>query len=150
MLFSSLNSDLQTIHKMRVWVEGGPEQIDVPEEDRVRFRNPETGITYVARRYGTDRVDGLEIDRGIGSRMIRRANQLVMDTYAVQRDASLRPIIAADGSVTVVLDPVTRQPLPANNDARRQVAAVTRFQNYVGLIDAARYTSRLLGYGTLH
>ena len=32
---------------------------------------------------------------------------------------------------------------------QRQTTAVTRFRNYVGLIDATRYASRLLGYGTL-
>ena len=150
MLFSSLNSDLSTIHRMRIWVEGGPEQVDVPEVDRVRFRNPETGITYVGRRYGPDNIDGEQVDRGIASRMIARANELLADTYQVELDARLRPVRNADGSLRVIINETTRQPVPAHpDDASVQAAAVTRFHNYVGLIDAARYASRLLGYGTL-
>jgi hypothetical protein len=52
MLFSSLNSDLGTIHRMRIFTEGGPEAVDIARVERTRFRNPETGIMYVARRYG--------------------------------------------------------------------------------------------------
>ncbi len=150
MLFSSLNSDLSTVHATRIWTEGGVEQVDVPEADRVRFRNPESGITYVARRYGPDNVDGEAIDRGIASRMIAHANHLLIDTYQVEVDERLRPVYAADGSVRVILDPTTRQPVPAHaDDARRQTAAQIRYRNYVGLIDATRYASRLLGYGLL-
>jgi hypothetical protein len=150
MLFSSLNSDLSTVHSSRIWTEGGAEQVDVPEADRVRFRNPESGISYVARRYGPDVVDGKVIDRGIASRMIAHANELLIDCYQVEVDASLRPIFSADGSVRVVLDAATRQPVVAHpTDARRQTIAQTRFRNYVGLIDATRYASRILGYGLL-
>jgi hypothetical protein len=150
MLFSSLNSDLNTVHRTRIWTEGGAEQVDVPEADRVRFRNPESGIVYVARRYGPDMVDNKEVDRGIASRMLAHANELLIDTYAVEVDERLRPIFNADGSVRVVLDARTRQPVPAHaTDQRRQNAAQIRLRNYVGLIDATRYASRLLGYGLL-
>jgi hypothetical protein len=149
MLFSSLNSDLGTIHRTRIWTEGGPEAVDVAESERTRFRNPETGVVYVARRYGPDIVDGVRIDRGIASRMIQRANELLVDTYQVVVNDRLEPVYAADGSVTVVRDPRTNEPLPRHIDSRRQTTAVTRFRNYVGLVDATRYASRLLGYGLL-
>ncbi|MFO0605980.1 MAG: hypothetical protein U0324_22535 [Polyangiales bacterium] len=150
MLFSSLNSDLSTVHATRIWTEGGPEQVDVPDGDRVRFRNPESGIVYVARRYGPDLVDNKEVDRGIASRMIAHANELLVDTYQVEVDDRLRPIYDADGSVRVVFNAATRQPVPAHpTDARRQNEAQIRFRNYVGLVDATRYASRLLGYGLL-
>jgi len=155
MLFSSLNSNLDTIHRMRIWSEGGPEQIDVPASERVRFRNPESGITYVARRYGSDQVDGETIDQGIASRMIAHANELLADAYQVRVNERLEPIYAADGSVEVVTDARGQRLVPqlANGmrqDSRRNGIAVTRFRNYVGLIDATRYASRLLGYGTLN
>jgi len=150
MLFSSLNSDLRTVHATRIWTEGGAEQVDVPEAERVRFRNPESGIVYVARRYGLDMVDNKEIDRGIASRMLAHANELLVDTYQVEVDERLRPIRNDDGSVRVVFDAVTRQPVPAHpTDARRQSAAQIRYRNYIGLVDATRYASRLLGYGLL-
>ena len=150
MLFSSLNSDLSTVHASRIWTEGGVERVDVPEAQRIRFTNPESGISYVARRYGPDNVDGKVIDRGIASRMIAHANELLVDAYQVQVDDRLRPIYNTDGTVNVVRDATTQQPVPAHpTDARRQTLAVTRFRNYVGLIDATRYASNLLGYGLL-
>ncbi len=149
MLFSSLNSDLSTVHRTRIWTEGGAEAVDIPEADRVRFRNPETGIIYVARRYGPDNIDGEVVDRGIASRMIARANDLLIDTYQVEVDENLRPVFASDGSLRTVLNPTTRNPVARNMDTRRQTAAEQRYRNYVGLIDATRYASRLLGYGLL-
>ena len=151
MLFSSLNSDLSTVHRSRIWTEGGPEQVDVPEGDRVRFRNPETGIVYVARRYGPDMVDNEQIDRGIASRMLAHANELLVDTYQVEVDDRLQPVRNPDGSVRVVFDSRTQQPITrwGETDGRRQAAAQTRLRNYVGLLDATRYASRLLGYGLL-
>lgn len=148
MLFSSLNSDLSTIHRMRIWTPGGPEVVDVPESEQVHFTNPETGITYAARSYGPDRIDGEQIDSGIASRMIAHANELLRDTYQIQVDSHLQPIVNPDGSYTVVFDS-NRRPVRANADDRRQTAAEIRFRNYVGLIDATRYASRLLGYGLL-
>ena len=102
-------------------------------------------------------MDGIAIDAGIGSRMIRRANQLMLDTFEVEIDASFAPIINPDGSYRAVINPVTRQPVlrerdpltRAARDSRQQNTSVTRFRNYVGLIAAARYASRILGYGLL-
>ena len=147
MLFSSLNSNLDTIHRMRVYTEGGPEAVDIAESERTRFRNPETGITYVARRYGPDSVDGEAIDSGIASRMIAHANELLVAAYQVRVDERDQPVYNPDGSVDAVL--LRGQLVPASTDSQRQTIAVTRFRNYVGLIDATRYASRLLGYGTL-
>jgi len=147
MLFSSLNSNLDTIHRTRIWTDGGPEAVDIAESERTRFRNPETGITYIARRYGPDSVDGEAIDSGIASRMIAHANELLVDTYQVRVDDRDQPVYNPDGSVDAVL--LRGQLVPASTDDQRQTIAVTRFRNYVGLIDATRYASRLLGHGTL-
>jgi hypothetical protein len=147
MLFSSLNSNLDTIHRTRIWTEGGPEQVDVAESERTRFRNPETGLTYIARRYGPDSVDGETIDSGIASRMIAHANELLVDTYQVRVDDRNQPVYNPDCSVDAVV--VRGQLVPANADNQRQTIAVTRYRNYVGLIDATRNISRILGYGMI-
>ena len=79
--------------------------------------------------------------------MIAHANELLVDTYQVRVDERDQPVYNPDGSVDAVL--LRGQLVPANTDSQRQTIAVTRFRNYVGLIDATRYASRLLGYGTL-
>jgi hypothetical protein len=102
MLFSSLNTDLTLINKMRIFTEGGAEAVDIREVDRVRFLNPDTGIVYVARRYGADPgltalTGGRVVDRGIASRMLQHANALLADTFVVERDAAGAPVLGADG-----------------------------------------------------
>lgn len=158
MLFSSLNTDLTLINKMRIFTEGGVEQVDIPEAERVRFYNPETGVIYVARRYGPDQ--GLStlvstptaprtVDRGIASRMLQHANELLMDAYLVQRDPMTNnPILDAQGLPQLIRD-TDGQPRPANPSRQRQAIAVTNLHNYVGLIDGARNVARHLGYGLL-
>ena len=154
MLFSSLNTDLTLINKMRIWTEGAAETVQVPEAERIRFTNPETGIVYTARRYGADPgmamvSGGRTIERGIASRMIQHANTLLADAYQVQRDGSNNPLLGADGQVTMVRD-AQGQLVPGSTSPQRQSRHVTAYRNYVGVIDATRHISQILGYGLLY
>ncbi|MDO9020976.1 MAG: hypothetical protein Q8S73_13500 [Deltaproteobacteria bacterium] len=153
MLFSSLNTDLTLINKMRIFTEGGAEAVDIRESDRIRFFNPDTGIVYVARRYGPDPglgalAGGRAVDRGIASRMIQHANALLADTFAVERDASGNPALGPDGLPRLTRD-AAGDLLPASASPQRQARRLQAFRDYVGLIDATRNVSRLLGYGML-
>ncbi|MBL8604537.1 MAG: hypothetical protein JNK72_21600 [Myxococcales bacterium] len=146
MLFSSLNVDLNTINKMRIFTEGGNEQVGIPEAERARFYNPETGIVYVARRYGPDPglsglTGGRVVDRGIASRMIDHANALLTDCFETRG-------VNADGTPVVVRD-MNNRPVNRWTSPQRQARALTAYRNYVGVIDATRNVSNLLGYGLL-
>jgi hypothetical protein len=151
MLFSSLNSELTTINKFRIWTVGGGEQVDVPENEQIRFINPETGVTYAARRYGVDaNLSGLtsanpmnqrQIDRGIASRMIAHANELLAGAFRVQStNADGTHVMARDSAGALI-------PVDANLQVRAR--AITAYRNYVGLVDAVRNISNILGYGLL-
>lgn len=151
MLYSSLNSELNTINKFRIWSVGGPEAVNVPEAEQVRFANPETGIIYAARRYGNDAnlaaltATGTNptrtVDRGIASRMIAHANELLAAAYRVQ---STNP----DGSLVMARD-ASGALIPSENNLQVRARAITAFRNYVGVVDAVRNISRILGYGLL-
>jgi len=156
MLFSSLNTDLTLINKMRIFTEGGAEAVDIPENERVRFFNPDTGIIYTARRYGADpgltalAGGGRTVDRGIASRMIQHANALLADTFLVERDPANmgRPVLDADGRPRLIRSAAGALQ-PASTSPQRQARRLATFRNYVGLIDATRNISRILGYGMI-
>ncbi len=153
MLFSSLNTDLTLINKMRIFTEGGAEAVDIREPERIRFVNPDTGIVYVARRYGPDPglaalTGGRVVDRGIASRMLQHANALLADTFVVERDTAGTPLLGTDGLPRLVRD-AAGDLRPASSSPQRQGRRLQTFRDYVGLIDATRNASRLLGYGML-
>ncbi len=147
MLFSSLNTDNTVINQMRIWTQGGTEEVLIPESQRVYFVNPTTGITYIARRYGVDPAltairGGTPTDGGIGSRMLLHANELLKDAFVTDGNNP-------DGTPHVLLDtngrPRPRNPMSPQAQARAERALTY----YVGIIDATRLISRYLGYGML-
>ncbi len=147
MLFSSLNSDNEIINLMRVWTEGGVEQVGVPAEQRVTFQNPRTGIVYYARRYGVDPAltalrGGTPTDGGIASRMLLHANELLKDAFVTDGTN-------ADGTPRLTLDTNGRPRARNTASPQAQARAERAFDYYVGLIDAMRNIGRYLGYGQL-
>ena len=147
MLFSSLSSDTRIINQMRIWSPGGTETITVPENERIYFTNPVSGLTYVARRYGEDQQltairGGTPTDGGVAARMLIHANELLRAAYA--NDGS-----NADGTPRMVRDAAGRLQPATTNNLQLQARNERAFQYYVGLIDAMRNISRYLGYGHL-
>jgi hypothetical protein len=141
-LFSRLNTDMTLMNKMRVWLDGQIGQVTVPEAEQVRFTDPASGYTYVARKYGTESIDGKAVDRGIASRMVLHANAYVEAAYEVEKDADGKLVLDAFGRPTVALgedgQPVVKDPTLAG-----------QLTQYVGLLDAMREIETKLGFGPL-
>jgi hypothetical protein len=149
MLFSSLNSDTRVINLMRIWTPEGDEAITVPEDQRITFVNPRSGLTYIARRYGVDpgltaMRGGTPTDGGVASRMIAHANELL-------KAAFLTDGVNPDGTPHLLVDTNgrARPNTTANTSAQAQARAERAFDYYVGLLDAMRNIGRILGYGRL-
>jgi len=146
MLYSSLNSELNIVNLFRVWTDGGAESINVPPEERVAFRNPETGLIYYARKYGNDpgltAVAGRPVDGGVASRMIDHANALLNEVWVTNG-------VNDDGSPRVSRDAQNRPIIRNTASVQRHQYALRRFREYVGTLDAMRNVSEILGYGTL-
>ncbi len=141
-VYSRMNSDLALSNKLRLWIDGQLGEVTVPDAQRIHFYNPVSGYTYVARRYGTESIDGKEVDRGIASRMIAHANDLVIAAYEVERGEDGAPLVDAFGAPTLVVDAVG-QPVVADSERLGELNL------YVGLMDAARQVAALVGYGPL-
>jgi hypothetical protein len=142
--FSRLDSDMNLVNKMRIWIDGQVGSINVPPEQQVRFTDPVSGYTYIARKYGDEAVDGKSVDRGIASRMIAHASALLVASYQVQLDGQNKPVLDAYGAPVLALDG-NGQPIPLDPDTSK-AGDLTR---YVGLLDATRQVGHLLGYGPL-
>jgi hypothetical protein len=139
-LFSRLDTDLTLANKMRIWVDGYLGQFSIPDEQQIRFTNPESGLTYIARKYGPDEIDGKVVDKGVASRMLARANLLLLRTFEVERDTQGDPILNAFGQPTVKLGP-NGEPLLLNGSLQAE------FRLYVGVLDASVQISNLVGFG---
>lgn len=143
-LHSRLSTDMALVNKMRLWVEGQVGGVTIPDAQQIRFTNPLSGYTYVARKYGNEKIDGRVVDKGIASRMLAHANTLVTVIYKVARDGQNAPILDAYGRPTLVLDGngATISELSANVSEQDLVG-------YIGLLDSVKQIENQLGYGPL-
>ncbi len=146
MLYARDNTDMTLIHKMRIWVDGIEGSISdnaFPDpKDQVRFTDPNSGFTYIARRFGTEEIDGRQVDMGIASRMLEHANQLLALSYVVDKDANGNVVLDQYGRPSLVLD-ANGQPQPLDAADSKKGALV----RYVGLIDSIRQLGQILGQG---
>lgn len=141
-LFGRLNGDMTLSNKMRLWVEGNlGAEFDIPEAEQVRFSDPESGITYIARAYGPETLYGKVVDRGIGSRMLAHANELLVRTYQTERDDEGGIVTDEFGRPSLLRDDSGRVVRSAD------LQAPGRLRRYVGLLDANVQISVLLGHG---
>jgi hypothetical protein len=142
-LYGRVGGDLQLANKMRVWLDGSVSgEVDVPEAEQIRFSDPESGITYIARRFGDEVFYGQTIEKGIGSRMLQRANELLLRVYGQGTDELGEPSIDEFGRPGLEL----LDGLPV---AIGDAAARLEFRRYVGLVDAAVQVSTAFGHGPL-
>lgn len=141
-IYSRAGADMSLANKMRLWVLGHEDAIEVAESSQVRFTDPVSGYTYIAKMYGADEIDGKTVDKGIASRMVARANDLLAASYEVVTDVDGKTVLDEFGAPTLVLD-ADGQPVLRADGA---VGSLTR---YTGLLDATRQIGFRLGYGPL-
>jgi hypothetical protein len=143
--YSGLGTDLTLQNKLLIYLEGTEGVISIPDAQTIKFTDPRSGFTYVARLYGPDAIDGVTVDQGIGSRMLAHANTLLAGAYQVQLDPTTQaPVLDQYGRPTLLLD-ATGQPVPST--AANVNVATTTFGDYVGLLDATVQIARDLGHG---
>ena len=139
-IFARLNGDLTLSNKMRIWIDGQASPgANIPDAQQARFYNPESGFTYIAKKYGDDVVMGKTVDKGIASRMLRTANMLLARAYEVD-GGDKNPTLDQYGAVNVILD-ANGQPI------LRSAVYAQEYRAFVGLLDAATQLSSMIGYG---
>lgn len=151
-VYSRESGDMTLMNKMRIWIEGVDGNIGTigfpnPAE-QVRFFNPLSGFTYIARKYGPEQIAGKTVDKGIGSRMLQYANWMLAGTYKVEMEADNKtPVFDQYGQVKLILDTTTGLPVPSDPDPAN--TRMNQFLMYVGMIDGTRQIGVYLGDGPL-
>jgi len=142
-VFSRLNTDLSLSNKLRIYVDGFQSQVNIPEDQQIRFYNPDSGFTYIARRYGLEEIDGRMVDSGIASRMLERANRMLMDAFEVEEDDDGNPVL--DSFHTPILKEDENGQAVLKKEYEE--TAINTLRNYVGLLDMAVQINDMVGYG---
>jgi hypothetical protein len=141
---TSLNMDL--VDQMRIFSPGDAATLSIPDTELVRYRDPLTGIEYVAKNYGTEVLNtslGYPVAKTIGARMLQNANTLAAQAYEVVGPPG------AGGELTYVTDAQGNAiSLAAQNGLTAQNAAAI-LKSYTSNIDVARQLTLFFGYGPL-
>ncbi len=135
LLFSRFSTDMVLAQKLRVRYEGDNVPT-VPGERVVSFRDPVTGHRYLATSYGKETIGGRAVDRGIASRMLERANEMLGDAYQG---------VGAPDATTGERAVTTTNGLPAIKADDKEKA----LRRYIGFLDSMRQIGKLLGGGPI-
>ncbi|MBX3209521.1 MAG: hypothetical protein KF764_31090 [Labilithrix sp.] len=135
LLFSRFSTDMVLAQKMRVRVEGDNAPV-IDDARRAAFTDPITGHRYIATRYGTEVISGRPVEKGIASRMLEHANDLLNAAYT----GVSAPNTYGERTVTVGGDglPVVKDQVAEKN-----------LRRYIGFLDAMRQVGNLLGGGPI-
>ncbi len=93
MLYAAMDSNLTLMRKMAIYIKGIDEVDAIPANELVSFTDPDTGLTYLARKFGSDTINGNTVDSGIASRMLQHANMLLTSPYAAADGSDLRKYV---------------------------------------------------------
>ncbi|MEI7893106.1 MAG: hypothetical protein WCI05_08445, partial [Myxococcales bacterium] len=144
LLYQPIDSNMELVNKTRIWIEGGPEAIDVPQQEKVLFFDPYEGVAWTARTFGHETLAGKRVDTGIGARLLEHANELLGAAY----DVELEDYPEAPLGQRRVLYGTDGRPRPTGGAyAVKDSAALARLRLYVGFLHTTRQALFALGYG---
>lgn len=136
-----LDGNMEIVNRSRVWVEGGPESVKIPDDQKVVFYDPAGGLTWGATKFGTETIDGKVVEKGMGARMLKHANDLLAAAYNVQVDGKGYVVYGADHRP--LLDPAS----PDKTLTIKDAAAANQLSLYVRFLNDARDYLYWLGFG---
>ena len=139
-MHGSSNQNMDLVNQMRIFSPGDLATVDIPLDQQIRYRDPVTGILYVARTGGQEVVNSKrgKVEKFIGARMLQFANKVAADAFVTTPGAQGELIYTKD----------------ADGNAQCKVgadcqAATTQLRGFSANLDTARELTRYLGYGPL-
>jgi hypothetical protein len=138
-MFFPTNWSNQWIDQARIAVLASDEP-QWPEDETVRFTDPESGIVYRAHSKASDEMFGYTRRAGIAARALERANTLAAWSYLVEVDDDGIPLFEDDGQPVYVLDDDGKPQLDpdfayANADLRRYIDTLDLFRQLVATFE---------------
>jgi hypothetical protein len=134
--------DNDWVDMMRIYVVGPDKDPDYLPAQRVEWRDPESGLRYVAKRYGDEALLGNTYDKGIAAKMLQWANKLTAAAYELD---TLEPTDPATGRINVQLD-AQGQAIVKGGGKCVDNRACDDLRGYRGLLDFMRDTAARLGF----
>ena len=136
---TSLSMDL--VDQVRILSPGDPGSGALLPSQQVRYRDPLTGLEYLAQSYGTEWVNpaiGFQVEKGIAARMLQQANFLAQQAYQVTQ-----PPDPATGELTYDRD-ANGNAIPLATQSAMDMA--TMLKNYASNLDITRKLTIFRGY----
>ncbi len=113
LLYATADDMTQWVDMMRIWRAGTtPEPLF---EERIEWQDPQSGQIYYAKTYGTEVIEGQEVQKGIAARVLEYANELTEKGYQnhgrneygrvlVDHHPDGTPIVKPDGMTMIIGD----------------------------------------------
>jgi len=139
--FGATTLTMDFIQQMRIATVGGPEGVSIDPSEQVRYRDPQTGIVYVARNYGTESINaklGYAVHKGMGARMLQYANGIAKKNWKTTAEDSVT------GELTYEKD--SSGALTCINPDGCDAAKLT-LKNFSGNLDLVRELTLFFGFG---
>ena len=136
------NGKSNWVDQFRIYAIGSDSEPGLPTENAIYFRDPESGMLYIARRRGTEVLFGKTVEKGISARMLAWANTLTQAAYVVDH------VDSDTGMVTVAMqdgEPVLKQGKTCDDSP-----ACMELRNYKALLDYTRATAEAFGFPAPH
>jgi hypothetical protein len=151
--FLPANDEMDWIDSMRIYKVGTDVDPSYLPADRTEWRDPESGLRYAAKKYGSETIFGRTYDRGIAAKMLSWANQLCSRAYAPSDAAApfdpatgaFVPAVDPSGAPVVAVDPgvLPSDPTSPRCDENRFCRAL---RDYRGLLDFSRDMAARVGF----
>jgi hypothetical protein len=139
------NWKLDWVDMMRIWVIGTDANPEIPDSERIAWRDPVSGQLYVAHRYGQEEIGGVTVERGIAARVIEWMNVLTREAYEITEEDPLTGELTIarhaddtacpEGKTTCVGQPV---------ETSREYSL--RATNYKSVLDFMRQVTATFGF----
>jgi len=127
---------------LRIYRVGSDNDPDYLPENVVQWRDPESGLRYIARGYGEETIFEKTWDRGIAAKMIQWANELTAQAYELDDNVPFDP---ATGQANVKRDgdgfAILKDGLSCDDSV-----PCDQLRKYRGLLDFTRDTASNLGF----
>jgi hypothetical protein len=140
-MFGRTSLSLDFVDQVKIMNPGDAGSAAVSPTQQIRYRDPLTGIEYIAQTYGTEVVNpaiGFEVQKGIGARMIQHANYLAQLAYQIST-----PPDPTTGELTYDQD---GQGNPIPLQAQSAQDAATLLKGYASNLDIVRKLTLFFGY----
>ncbi|CAN5286438.1 hypothetical protein BH09MYX1_BH09MYX1_33700 [soil metagenome] len=130
-IYFPTNWSMSWINDARITALSG-EQITWPANETYVFVDPKSSITYRAHAIGTEKLFGVDHQRGIGARVLEWANKLTALAYVTTQSGG-KPVFNANGTPALVLDGNGKAQLDPNG-----ASAFAQLAKYVANVDILR------------